>query len=352
MKRIAAAVCVLMLAGVAPAKADDGVQTVLNQYAAQAGPGAAVRYGAGTLSAGTAKIHEQRAITSGDHFRIGSQTKTFTAVVVLQLAGEGRVELDAPISRYLPGVVTGNYNGDVITVRQLLQHTSGMVNYVRDARANPDGTYTLAELVRSAMDEPAQAAPGAAQLYSNVGFLVLGMLIERLTGKQAGEAITERIISPPGLTHTAFPAPGNRALPSPFLPGYLGGRLGPIFFWTEATNAIELSFWSTAGAMSSTLDDLQRFYRALINGQVVSPAAPAEMKQTWGPSGTYGLALVKLPLTCGGVAWGHNGALTTGHHSFTLVTEDGRYASVVTNTNGMNSTPSSFDVANKALCAD
>jgi D-alanyl-D-alanine carboxypeptidase len=351
VKRIAALVCAFLLVGVAPAKADDGVQTLLNQFAAQAGPGAAVRYRGGTLSAGTAKIHEQRALTSSDHFRIGSQTKTFTAAVVLQLVDEHRVELDAPISRYLPGVVTGNYNGDVITVRQLLQHTSGLVNYVRDAQASPNGTYTLAELVRSAMDEPPQSAPGAAQNYSNVGFLVLGMLIERLTGKQAGDAITGRIISPLGLTQTAFPAPGNRALPTPFLPGYLGGRLGPIFFWTEATTAIELSFWSTAGAMSSTLDDMQRFYRALLNGQVVSPAALAEMKQTWGQNGTYGLALVKLPLTCGGVAWGHNGALPTGHHSFTLVTEDGRFASVVTNTNGMDSKPSSFDVANKALCS-
>jgi D-alanyl-D-alanine carboxypeptidase len=351
VKRLAALVCAFLLIGVAPAKADDAVQTVLGQYQAQAGPGAAVHFTGGTRSAGTAKIHEQRAITAADHFRIGSQTKTFTAVVVLQLVDEGRVRLDAPISTYLPGVVSGNYNGDVITVRQLLHHPSGLVNYVRDARANPDGTYTLAELVRSAMDEPAQSAPGAAQNYSNVGFLVLGMLIERLTGKQAGDAITERIISPLGLTHTAFPAPGHRALPTPFLPGYLGGRLGPVFFWTEATTAIELSFWSTAGAMSSTLDDLQRFYRALIGGRLVSPAALAEMKTTWGQNGTYGLALVKLPLTCGGVAWGHNGALPTGHHSFTLVTEDGRFASVVTNNNGMNSTPSSFDVANKALCS-
>jgi len=349
---IATGIALAISVSVTPAHAVDAVQTVLNQFQAQAGPGAAVHFNAGTRSAGTAKIHEQRAITAADHFRIASQTKTFTAAVILQLVDEHRVELDAPISRYLPGVVTGNYNGDVITVRQLLQHTSGLVNYVRDAQANPDGTFSLAELVRSAMDEPAQSAPGAAQHYSNVGFLVLGMLIERVTGKPAGTAITERIISPLGLTETAFPAAGNRALPGPFLPGYLGGRLGPIFFWTEATTAVELSFWSTAGAMSSTLDDLQRFYRALINGQVVSPAALAEMKQTWGQNGTYGLALVKLPLTCGGVAWGHNGALTTGHHSFTLVTEDGRFASVVTNNNGMNSKPSSFDVADKALCTN
>jgi D-alanyl-D-alanine carboxypeptidase len=101
-------------------------QAVLDQYLLQAGPGAAVHAGnatrAWTLTSGTATISGQRPIASTDHFRIGSQTKTFTAAVVLQLVDEGRVELDAPIARYLPGVVTGNYDGNVITVRQLLQH--------------------------------------------------------------------------------------------------------------------------------------------------------------------------------------------------------------------------------------
>ncbi|MET9231637.1 serine hydrolase domain-containing protein [Lentzea sp. NPDC003310] len=352
MKRLIAAVCAFLLLGAVPARADDGVQTVLDRYLAQAGPGAAVHSGTGTRSTGTAKLREQRAITAADHFRIGSQTKTFTAVVVLQLVDEGRAELDAPVSRYLPGVVTGNYDGDVITVRQLLQHTSGLVRDVRDAKAGPDGTYALAELVRSAMDEPAQNAPGAAQNYSNVGFLVLGLLVERLTGKQAGTAIAERVIAPLGLTETRFPAAGDRALKAPFLNGYLGGRLGQLFFWTEATTAVELSFWSTAGAMESTVDDLQRFYRALLGGRLVSPAALAEMKRTFGSADLYGLALLKMPLSCGVTAWGHNGALTTGHYSLTLATDDGRFAAVVTNTNWQGSgTPSAVDVADRAICS-
>ncbi|WP_053737138.1 serine hydrolase [Nocardia sp. NRRL S-836] len=355
MKRFAAIVAGLALAvSVTPAHADTGVQQVLDQYLAQAGPGAAVHTNSGTYSTGTGKIHEQRRITAADHFRIGSQTKTFTASVVLQLVDEGRVELDAPINRYLPGVVNGNYDGAVITVRQLLQHTSGLVRDVRDAQPNPDGTYPLAELVRSAMDEPAQNAPGAAQNYSNVGFLVLGLLIERLTGTPAGDAITARIIRPLGLTETSFPAPGNRALRTPFLNGYLGGRLGPVFFWTEATTSVELSAWSTAGAMESTLDDIGRFYRALAAGQVVSPSSLAEMRRTYGPSEGYGygLALVRMPLSCGVVAWGHNGALTTGHYSFTLTTDDGRFAAVVTNTNWQGSgKPSAVDVADKAICS-
>lgn len=353
MKRLTAIAAGIALAiSVTPAHADPAVQPVLDQYLAQAGPGAAVHTGSGTYTSGTGKINEQRPITRDHHFRIGSQTKTFTAAVVLQLVDEHAVELDAPIARYLPGVVTGNYNGDVITVRQLLQHTSGLVRDVRDAKAGPDGTFALAELVRSSMDEPAQSAPGAAQNYSNIGFLVLGLLIERLTGKQAGDAITERIISPLGLTETRFPAPGNRTLKSPFLNGYLGGRLGQLFFWTEATTTVELSSWSTAGAIESTLDDLRRFYRALVDGQVVSPAALAEMRRTFGPADAYGLALVKMPLSCGVTAWGHNGALTTGHYSFTLVTDDGRFASVVTNTNWQGSgKPSAVDVADKAICS-
>lgn len=349
MKRIAALVAGVALAiSAAPAKADIAVQTVLDQYAAQAGPGAAVHTARYTLSAGTGKINEQRVITAADHFRIGSQTKTFTAAVILQLVDEHRVELDVPISRYLPGVVNGNYDGDVITVRHLLQHTSGLVRDVRDARVSPDGTFSLAELVRSAMDEPAQSAPGAALNYSNVGYLVLGLLIEKITGERAGDVITERIISPLGLTETDFPAPGDRALRAPFLNGYIGGRLGPFFFWTEATTGQELSFWSTAGAMSSTLDDIRRFYQALIQGRVVSPAALAEMRRT---VSSYGLALAEVPLTCGGVAWGHNGSLPTGHFSLTLATDDGRSVSVVTNTNQPGSNPSAIAVADKALCA-
>lgn len=356
---VAGSVVLALAAGTtAPAVAapDDHAATkaVLDRYQAQAGPGAAVYAGdAGgtwTLSTGTARIGQNRPLTATDHFRIGSQTKTFTAAVVLQLVDEGLVALDAPIGRYLPGVVTGNYDGDVITVRQLLQHTSGLVRDVRDAAANPDGTYALAELVRSAMDEPPQFAPGTGLGYSNVGYLVLGLLVERLTGRPVRDAITDRVVTPLGLTATSFPAPGSRALTDPYLPGYQGGRLGPLFFWVDATTVTELSFWSTAGAMASSMDDLVRFYRALLDGRVVSPAALAEMRRTVAPDHSYGLALSRVPLSCGGVAWGHNGALPTGHYSITLLTDDGRFAALVTNGNVVSSRPLSIEVLDSALC--
>lgn len=345
---LVAIVTTALVATAAPAQAADhaATQAVLDRYLAQAGPGAAVHSGAGwTLHTGTAEIHQQRAITARDHFRIGSQTKTFTAAVVLQLVDEGRVRLDAPIERYLPGVVTGTYDGEVITVRQLLQHTSGLIRDVRDARANPGGGYDLAELVRSVMDEPPAFAPGAKQEYSNVGYLVLGLLIERLTGQTARDAITSRVITPLGLTGTTFPPLGSRALRDPFLPGYLGGRIGSFFFWTEATTSQELTFWSTAGAMESTLDDIAKFYRALLDGRVVSAAALDEMRTTLNG---YGLALFRMPLSCGGEAWGHNGLLPTGHFSMTMAADNGKVAALVTNNNSAG--PLAQQVLDSALC--
>lgn len=341
--RIACGVVLAIVAGIiAPTAAVAGTdhsatQNLLNQYLLQAGPGAAVYAGnateSWTLTAGTAKTGTSRPITTADHYRIGSQTKTFTAAAVLQLVDEGLVELDSPIERYLPGVVTGNYDGTVITVRQLLQHTSGLVRDVSDAVANPDGTYTLAALVASAMDEPPQSAPGAAVNYSNVAYLVLGMLIERITGQLVGDAITDRIITPLGLTETSFPVPGVRTLADPYLPGYWGGRVWPFFFWYDVTTNSELTRWSTAGAMASTLDDVVEFFQALGEGRVFSAAALAEMRRVVpvDESGV-GLGIDVVPLPCGGKAYGKNGAVDTGHTSMTVVTDDGRFASLVTNT--------------------
>ncbi|WP_156753576.1 serine hydrolase domain-containing protein [Actinokineospora pegani] len=357
----ACAVALVLTAGsVAPAHAQGdhaATQALLDQYLMQAGPGAAVYAGdsteAWTLTAGTAEFGTHRPITTADHYRIGSQTKTFTAAVVLQLFDEGRVELDAPIERYLPGVVTGNYDGHVITVRQLLQHTSGLVRDVRDPRAEPDGTFTLAALVASAMDEPPQAAPGATIAYSNVAYLVLGMLIERVTGQSAGEAITNRVITPLGLEGTSFPAPRTRGLPDPYLPGYGGGRIGGFYFWYEMTTSAELSLWSTAGNMASTLDDLVEFFQALGGGRLFSATALAEMRRVVAVGGAgAGLGIDRVPLPCGGEAWAKNGGLSTGHTSTTLVTDDGRFASIVTNTlaGSAAAIQLGMDVVKSAVC--
>ncbi len=349
-----AATATVAPAAAMPADDHDATRAVLDRYHANTGPGAAVYAGnateSWTLSSGTAEVSEDRPITSTDHFRIGSQTKTFTAAVVLQLFDEGKVDLDAPIERSLPGVVTGNFDGNAITVRQLLNHTSGLPRDPGNATPNPDGTYELSAVVAAAMDDAPQSAPGEAVNYSNIAYLVLGMLIEELTGQYVGDAITERIIEPLGLANTSFPAPGERELSSPFVPGYQGFKVGGFFVWIDYTTQIELSRWSSAGAMESTFEDLATFYRALLDGKVISERALEEMKSV--SSADYGLGLARIELSCGGEAWGHNGRLATGHASRTMVTEDGRFASVLTNTIGLllPENPSEVDVVDTALC--
>ncbi|MFI6056117.1 serine hydrolase domain-containing protein [Streptomyces violascens] len=339
-------------------------QAALNAFQAKGGPGAGIYAGDGTsswaLSAGTGIINTNRPIQPTDHYRIGSQTKTFTASVVLQLVDEGKVSLDAPIEKYLPGVVDGNgYDGNTIMVRQLLQHTSGIsVNGSPNPQANPDGTYTLAALVRDGLKHAPASAPGAAWLYSNTNYEILGMLIEQVTGMPVAQVITSRIIQPLGLTATTFPAAGDRSVPKPAVHGYRGVRVGPFFLWTDVWTSIEPSEDSTAGAMISTEQDLSAFYRALIGGKVVSAASLAEMEKSVsiGGSGSssdlgYGLGLIKYNLSCGGVAWGHDGEIT-GYYAETLVTEDGRYASVVTNNMAVLNSPLTqmYKLLDTALC--
>ncbi|MFD8993509.1 serine hydrolase domain-containing protein [Streptomyces abikoensis] len=324
-----------------PAADHADTQAVLNSYQAGAGPGAAVhagnRAGSWDLYSGTADTGAKRPIGPDDQFRIASQTKTFTAVVVLQLADEGKVELDAPIDRYLPGVVAGNgYDGTKISVRQILQHTSGISEKAGKPKADPDGTYSLRETIRAGLTNPPLFAPGTSWSYSNTNFLVAGMLIEQLTGMPAGDVITARIIKPLGLTRTAYPRGGDRKLEAPYLPGYVGGRVGPFFLWTNATTAVELTAFATAGAMASTEQDMTTFDQALADGKLVSPAMLAQMRTTVPMIGFpavmhYGLGLIRLDLSCGGQAWGHLGDLLTGHSSGTFATDDGRHAAVVTN---------------------
>ncbi|MFJ7085960.1 serine hydrolase domain-containing protein [Streptomyces griseus] len=367
------AVCAMTLsvpAAHARTAGDDHPATLaaLKAFQAQAGPGAAVHAGdtdsAWTLSAGTGAINTDRPIQKDERFRIGSQTKTFTAAVVMQLVDEGRISLDAPIADHLPGVVTGNgYDGTRITVRHLLQHTSGLAAYnpypgTETPKPSPDGTYSLAESVRKGLSRGPVSAPGAAVTYSNTNYLVLGMLIEKVTHKPVHQAITDRVIQPLGLNRTVFPAPGDRALPAPAVNGYHGVRVGGLHFWTPALT-YDPSLYSSAGAVISTLEDLTAFYQALVAGKVVSAASLAEMQKIWEPTpGTggdsgLGLGLGTYKLSCNTVAWGHSGGVP-GYMSQTLVTQDGQHASVVTNVLFQFNRPDSelLHLLDTALCED
>lgn len=306
-------------------------------------------------------VNTNQVIGPDDAFRAASQTKTFTAAVVLQLVDEGKVALDAPIERYLPGVVAGNgYDGNRITVRQLLQQTSGINGGNAGAKPKSDGTFELRELVRAGLaGNPPK--PDGSWNYTNTNYYLAGMLIEQVTGAPARDAIAERIIKPLGLKHTSLPAPGDKSLPGAYVHGYKGGSIGGVFLWLDTTfgewgsGTVEPSYWSTAGGLVSTLADLAVFDRELNRGKVISAAGLAEMRKTvdtgWPGTEKYGLGLWGHQLSCGVRAWGLLGDLSTGFSSVTMATDDGRNAAVVTNTWVVNNDkPTRIDVVDAALC--
>ncbi|WP_232535296.1 serine hydrolase domain-containing protein [Nocardia terpenica] len=298
----------------------------------------------------------------GAHIRIGSNTKTFVSVVLAQLVAEGQVDLDAPVERYLPGVVRGNGNdGSRVTVRNLLQHTSGLPDYIPSgdpaalARANPaqlrvdqealrQQYYAPADLVARAMTMPPRFEPGAKSVYTNTNYIVLGMLIERVTGRPIATEIDRRILAPLGLKDTYFPAADDTGLREPHAQGYDIADGKRIDVTTENTS------WAwAAGAMVSTGADMNRFFTALLGGKLVPPAQLAEMRKTmpWdrGPGG-YGLGLIHIPVSCGKDVWGHGGSIF-GFETHTGVTADGR--AVTLTVNELPRDQSDMDIITKAF---
>ncbi|MFI6641072.1 serine hydrolase domain-containing protein [Streptomyces sp. NPDC050504] len=252
-------------------------------------------------------------------FRIGSITKTFTATVVLQLVGEGRVRLDAPVERYLPGVVP---NGGRITVRQLLNHTSGLFNYTEDPKYVPVDdagreqwvrfgrwrTYTDREIVADAARHAPYFPPGGGWHYSNTNYLVAGMLIQRVTGRTWNQEVERRIVRPLGLRDTAMPHT-SPLLKGPHARAYTLLPSGPV-----DTTLLNPSSAGAGGGGVSTAADLARFYSALLKGRLLRPAEAAEMKRTvkTGLGVEYGLGIQRLDslkgLGCGEL-WGHTGGI-------------------------------------------
>lgn len=252
------------------------------------------------LRAGTARRGSDRPVPLDGRFRVGSVTKTFVATVVLQLVAEGRVGLDDRVSAHLPGLVD-----DRITVRMLLQHTSGLFNYT-DALPLDGATflrdrfkqYDPHELVEMGTSRPLVFEPGARHEYSNTNYIVAGLLIKDVTGRSWEREVTDRILRPLGLRATRT---GGIVPQGPHAHGYLevDGRL------VDITAMNDSAAWA-AGSMISTTADLDRFYSALLDGRLLPPALLAEMKTT--VSG-YGLGIYEFAMPCGVVAWGHSGGI-------------------------------------------
>jgi len=271
------------------------------------------RAGVGDLERGT-------PVPLDGHFRMGSNTKTFVSVVVLQLVGEGKLSLDDTVERWLPGVVAGNGNdGRRITIRHLLQHTSGIYNYTNDLAvlstyenylANRFDHYDPADLVALAMKHEPGFAPGTQWDYSNTNYILAGMVIERLTGRSWATEVRARILQPLGLRQTS--SPGDRpSVPAPHAKGYQqwtpGGPLND-------TTMFNPTVADAAGNLITTPTDLARFWQALQRGQFLKPRQMAQLHQTvladtfqdFIPGARYGLGIMYIPNRCGGY-WSHGG---------------------------------------------
>lgn len=320
-------------------------------------------------TAGVADTATGRAPGVRDRFRIASTTKTFVATVMLQLVAEGRVSLDDSVERWLPGVVSGNGNdGRAVTVRQLLNHTSGLFNYTADfpAITSREGfeadrytTWTDEQLVNIAMRHAPDFEPGAKWAYSNTNYILAGMIIEKATGRSWQQEVTRRVIRLLGLRDTRTPDAQSR-IPGPHLRGYSNfGEPGPALDVTDFNPTAA----GAAGAMISTTGDLSRFFSALLGGRLLHPAQLAEMKATvraaeldpvW-PGARYGLGLMEIPLSCGGVYYSHAGDLA-GYTTRDGVSADGRRAVVVEATGDGAPDLSTDKAQNKLidqeLCAD
>ncbi|MER8038058.1 serine hydrolase domain-containing protein [Streptomyces hydrogenans] len=320
----------------APAKQDHAATQAALRAAVDAGVPGAVAQARVDGRAWTGTAGERGG---DDRYRVGSITKTFTATVLLQLQAEGRIDLDDPVEKWLPGLVRGNgHDGRKITVRQLLNHTSGVYSYTEDPGFQQKvfgpgflehryDTWNPRDLVGIATSHAPEFAPGTSWSYSNTNFVLAGLVIEKVTGRPYGKAVENRIIKPLKLRATSVP--GTRVnVPSPSSPAYstLGGEpSAPV----HDVSALNPSLAHAAGEMISDSADLQTFYRALLKGRLLPKAELRELTTTVPvsaeyPEFRYGLGISWQKLSCGTEIWGHGGGIH-GSTSEAYTTRDGRH---------------------------
>ncbi|MFB4286222.1 serine hydrolase domain-containing protein [Nonomuraea sp. ATR24] len=290
--------------------------------------------GTWTGSAGASELGGTARPPAGGHVRIGSNTKTFTATVVLGLVAEGRIALDTPVDDHLPEFGLDRR----ITVRMLLQHTSGIFNFTGDF--DPDGTYvpgipattagqewvegrftTYApeELVRVALAKPARFEPGAGWSYSNTNYVLARLLIEQVTGRPVAEEMRRLILDPLGLTGTLQPT-AETGVPAPHAHAYYRYEEDGQARTVDVT-AQNPSWISSGGDMISTTADLHTFISALVGGRLLPAELLAEMLTPESKAG-YGLGVFVQEVPGGGTVITHNGGMA-GHAALMYSTPDG-----------------------------
>ncbi|MFD3551118.1 serine hydrolase domain-containing protein [Streptomyces goshikiensis] len=297
---------------VAVERLDDAITAAMREAAI---PGVGVGLwidgdGSYVRSFGTADKATGTPLKTDMHTRIGSVTKTFAITAALQLVDDGKVRLDAPVSTYLDGVP----GGENITVRQLADMRSGLYNYTEDPRwlatfkADPYRAWTPRELLAIAFRHPADFPPGARWAYSNTNTVLLGLLVEKVSGQPLHTYLEQHVLEPAGLDATSLPTGAEIA--SPFVHGYTN--------FTPDGATVDASAWNpswgwAAGAMTSTMDDLRSWVPTLVSGRLpdgdrlLEPDTQAQrlhVLPTGHPGVRYGLGIADID------GWvGHNGEL-------------------------------------------
>lgn len=276
---------------------------------------------------GLADRRTGRKVVGTEHSRIGSDTKTWTATVVLQLVGGGKLKLDGTVDDYLPGLVrTKDYDGRKITIRQLLRHTSGLPDYLDAPFWNNEEAHRWdhVEPLQTVKQALALAPPDRAPsgfAYASTNYNLLGLIVTKVTGQSIATEIFQRIIEPLGLCETSWPG-DETTIPQPDMRGYVK-RHGTLVDRTE---------WNTSesdasGELISTGADATTFWAALMSGKLLAPAQLADMKQTIvdDEGQDYGLGVEGYRFASGR-AWGHSGSMASGHKFRNAVTDDGQRA--------------------------
>lgn len=294
-----------------------------------------------TAGAGVQQLGKKEPTPTNGRFRAGSITKPLVALTVLYLVEEGRLRLDDPVTKHLPAF---GLDPD-ITVRMLLNHTSGLFNHTGDL--NGDGTfepgipvsgpeyvkninkyYHPEDLVRFALAKPPRFMPGAKWQYSNTNYVLAGLLIESVVKRRDyDEVVTAEVLRPLRMDQSSLPG-GTRELPRPYAHGYLAYDVAggdSVKHVVADVSTADMSWATSAGELVSTTRDLDRFITGLVDGTNLKPSSWAEMT-TFVPAGNgvdYGLGLMRvdLPESCGGPVLGHTGGVP-GYHSMMFSNAD------------------------------
>ncbi|MFH9727500.1 serine hydrolase domain-containing protein [Streptomyces sp. NPDC017254] len=255
-------------------------------------------------STGVADTATGRPMETDGFVRIGSETKTFTVTALLKLVDDGRIGLDDPISRYVHGVP----KGDRISLRQLAEMRSGLFPYTSDADfihdllSDPQRSFTPREVLAYGFKHKNTFKPGAQFEYSNTNLVLLGLVVEKVTGQRLPDFIRNRVLRPAHLRHTFFPT--DAAFPEPHPRGYTDQTLTNTV--ADATDWNPSWAWA-AGAMISDLHDLRRWAKVVATGELLSPETQAQRLKTLPtgfPGTSYGLGIFE---TNGWI--GHNGSI-------------------------------------------